>query len=664
MSRASSLPVIFMVWWSTLGLACQMVSAQVPDASRADSTLPQLLQPAELTPRTSRVIGPEVVRRRAVGVDAELLKTLDPGGDNQLVFNLFPDTTFSGRVEGKTFPGARIGFFDSFSLRGSIQGISGSSFQLVYHRGVLAADIRVPGKGEYQIRPTAPGPPGAHEVWEIDNSRFPSCATGGLHQFIPPPADKALGQSTSFLVEDGTSIDVMIVYTTDARIVTGGTTNTVAEALLAVSNANTAYVNSLVNTQLLLVFLDEIAYTESGSAVTDINRLTNPGDGFLDSVHTIRDDVGADNVGLFVSSFDACGIAWLMTNVSPAFQSFSFNVSAIGCAAGNLTYAHEVGHNLGCQHNRESAVGEGAFPYSFGYREPTGFFRTVLGSPNGSPRIMHFSNPLVEVLVPTGIPEGQANSADNAKTINNTAFTVANFRLTQCSTVALDCNLNCIEDADDIVAGTSFDCNANNIPDECDVQIDPFFIGNSGELSPIGLGFPVSHTFTSPIASREDVTLRFAAIADLDTVFLTLHVYLNDVFLGRIFRLTGSRCPTTPDEDQIVVAMADFNSLVNGGDAVIRIETPDSVEFDLCDGTSWVSVSLDYFGAVPDGNGNGVPDSCDLARGDFNLDGVVNVTDLLSLLGAWGVCPGCPEDTNLDGLVNVTDLLTLLANWG
>ncbi|MCH7573150.1 MAG: serine protease, partial [Planctomycetes bacterium] len=50
--------------------------------------------------------------------------------------------------------------------------------------------------------------------------------------------------------------------------------------------------------------------------------------------------------------------------------------------------------------------------------------------------------------------------------------------------------------------------------------------------------------------------------------------------------------------------------------------------------------------------------------GDFNLDGVVNVTDLLSLLGAWGICPGCVEDTNLDGSINVTDLLTLLANWG
>ena len=350
------------------------------------------------------------MRRRAVGVDAELLKNLEPGGDNQLVFNLFPDTTFTGRVEGKAYPGAKIGFFDSFSLRGSIQGIAGSSFQLVYHRGVIVADIRVPGKGEYQIRPT--GPPGAHEVWEIDNSRFPSCATGEPHQIFSPPAEKASGQSTSDLVDDGSRIDVMIVYTADARIVTGGTINTEAEALLAVSNANAAYVNSLVNTRLFLVYLDEIAYAESGNSNSDLNRLTSISDGFLDSVHTIRDTVGADNVGLFVSSFNGCGIAWLMTNVSPAFQSLSFNVSEIGCAAGTLTYAHEVGHNLGCHHNRESTGGQGAFPYSFGYWDPGLSFRTVLATSNGTPRIMQFSNPLVlEGGVPTGVPEGQANSA-------------------------------------------------------------------------------------------------------------------------------------------------------------------------------------------------------------------------------------------------------------
>jgi hypothetical protein len=53
--------------------------------------------------------------------------------------------------------------------------------------------------------------------------------------------------------------------------------------------------------------------------------------------------------------------------------------------------------------------------------------------------------------------------------------------------------------------------------------------------------------------------------------------------------------------------------------------------------------------------------------GDLNGDGVVNVSDLLILLGAWGDCPqaeACPADLNDDGVVNVSDLLILLENWG
>ena len=41
---------------------------------------------------------------------------------------------------------------------------------------------------------------------------------------------------------------------------------------------------------------------------------------------------------------------------------------------------------------------------------------------------------------------------------------------------------------------------------------------------------------------------------------------------------------------------------------------------------------------------------------DFNHDGVVNGADLGLLIGAWGLCEGCPEDINEDGLVNGADL--------
>jgi hypothetical protein len=48
---------------------------------------------------------------------------------------------------------------------------------------------------------------------------------------------------------------------------------------------------------------------------------------------------------------------------------------------------------------------------------------------------------------------------------------------------------------------------------------------------------------------------------------------------------------------------------------------------------------------------------------DLNGDGVVNVIDLLALLGAWGQA-GVPEDLDGSGTVDVGDLLMLLAAWG
>ena len=50
--------------------------------------------------------------------------------------------------------------------------------------------------------------------------------------------------------------------------------------------------------------------------------------------------------------------------------------------------------------------------------------------------------------------------------------------------------------------------------------------------------------------------------------------------------------------------------------------------------------------------------------GDVNCDGLVNVTDILSVVSAWGPCAGvCAEDIVPDGVVDVSDLLRVIANW-
>ena len=56
-----------------------------------------------------------------------------------------------------------------------------------------------------------------------------------------------------------------------------------------------------------------------------------------------------------------------------------------------------------------------------------------------------------------------------------------------------------------------------------------------------------------------------------------------------------------------------------------------------------------------------------VVEGDVDGDGLVGVTDLLILLGAWGPCAdppaACPADLDGDGMVGVSDLLIVLGNW-
>jgi hypothetical protein len=66
-------------------------------------------------------------------------------------------------------------------------------------------------------------------------------------------------------------------------------------------------------------------------------------------------------------------------------------------------------------------------------------------------------------------------------------------------------------------------------------------------------------------------------------------------------------------------------------------------------------VSTDVFDEQP-------PTLDQAPQGDFNLDGVVAIDDLLMLLAAFGEAH---DDLHLDesGLVDVNDLLILIANW-
>jgi hypothetical protein len=152
----------------------------------------------------------------------------------------------------------------------------------------------------------------------------------------------------------------------------------------------------------------------------------------------MRNTYKADLVSLITETPGSpyCGIAWLMSGNNPGFAPNAFSVVERGCATGYYSFGHELGHNMGLNHARQDPVGNGAFPYSFGYKWPG--YRTVMAYAPGT-RILRFSNP--NVLYggnPTGVSEAQpTTSAYNALSLNNTRVTVANWRVNLNPTITL-----------------------------------------------------------------------------------------------------------------------------------------------------------------------------------------------------------------------------------
>jgi parallel beta-helix repeat protein len=68
-------------------------------------------------------------------------------------------------------------------------------------------------------------------------------------------------------------------------------------------------------------------------------------------------------------------------------------------------------------------------------------------------------------------------------------------------------------------------------------------------------------------------------------------------------------------------------------------------------------------GGAEDKNQNNQLDDCELARGDLNLDGVINAADLSVLLNFWGAVNPPAGDLNRDGVVSAADLSIMLNNW-
>jgi hypothetical protein len=360
---------------------------------------------------------------RAVSIDARALHT------SKLTIPLFDGKS----VFAKRSRSVKAKDNASISWIGEVDGYPGSLVIFTERNGVVAGNISFDHE-LYEVNPTSNG---NAVLFQVDEENLPPLCSDDYANDTPEAsntpslettiAEPYAASSTDYIV------DLMVVYTPASRN-RWGQNNLEAMIINGVESANQAYMNSQINMQLNIVHMAEINYSETGDMGVTLSNLRGTTDGYMDEVHGWRDTYGADMVAMISEDSNYCGIASLMTSESVSFAPRAFSVTYSSCLS-NKTLAHELGHNQGNMHDRANSSYGGVSPYSYGHKrcvtDGTGF-RTVMSySCSGGTRVNYFSNPNIDYNgYPTGIDHDidPDNSADCARSMNNTADTVAAFR--------------------------------------------------------------------------------------------------------------------------------------------------------------------------------------------------------------------------------------------
>ena len=378
-----------------------------------------------------------------------------------ITLNLFDDTTYTGIIE-------HVETTDSgYAAWGRLDGVALGTVTLVVNGDLVAGTVRSP-LGVYDISMAADG---SYVVSEIDESKLPP--------LLPPssPDDDAeeeqgpsgaslsssstsTATSTATTTDDGSVIDVMVVYTPQVIFSVGGEAAFRTRMDLWQAEANQALSNSGAIPRIDIVHLHKTSYTSSFLGIRyDRDRLRGTSDGDMDEVHALRDTYAADLVHLIGDAATCRGVSMFAVTRSTGQQptgdaSSGFAVTDLSCPG--FVFAHELGHNFGLHHDRYALwynpPNDAAYAYGVGYVNQRAFdagatsssrWRTVMAynsqcssSAINCPRVLYFSNPEISHPVsgdPMGIPAtatttGILGPSDAQLALDNTSPIVAAFR--------------------------------------------------------------------------------------------------------------------------------------------------------------------------------------------------------------------------------------------
>ncbi len=396
-------------------------------------------------------------RSRLVRLDAEVLASrIAPlSADNEadraeraarlpdtLRLNLFDDVTptlkrssVSARADG------------GYTWEGIVPGQPIHEALLSVRNGQISGRVQLKDR-LFSIDPIAGA---THRITEVDSRSFPPEAPPRVRPQnrteSTPPTPKP-DDSASEAAEASTIVRVLVAYTTRARQEVGGTSAMQAKIDQAIDLANQAYARGGIPMRLQLAGSMAVAYAEGNGTPsrfgTNLEDLTD-GNQFA-TVRSRRNQTNADLVALLRADPTACGqqcvcgLAWFpgggaMPTPSPATRDTGFSVTAHGCIT-NLSFHHELGHNMGLNHDRYVSDPAGPSIYNFGYVNFQQRVRTIMAYNNfcadrgqNCTRINWFSSPTIRATgdVVIGKARNTAGAADNTLRLKQTRTPISQY---------------------------------------------------------------------------------------------------------------------------------------------------------------------------------------------------------------------------------------------
>ena len=466
-------------------------------------------------------------------------------------------------------------------VRGELEGDPGSEVLMANSGDMFALTLRSRAGRSFVVQP---GSAGCHWVLEKFPDSEPGCgnAPGPRHEdFV-----RNLSRSTAARAASGASattniIDIGFVYTAAAEQGAGGHDGMRALIDLAVLEANDAFARSGARLQLRAVARELISYTESGYLATDLDRFgRSDGDGFA-AAQRLREDRAADVMCLvveFESGNTLAGMANMLTSLTPDSLGRGFAACVRPYLIGNYTLPHEIGHVLGCDHDRANASGSSLNAWSYGNRVLVegAQYRTVMAYRPGI-QFPYFSGAATFFRgVRTGIAEG-AGACDNVRTLNLTSGLVAAVR-EPASRVGFDTGSITVQESAGAVrltlsragrldpASIHFSTAAGSAHDNVD------FTPVSGELElPAGadrfvLEIPVLDNTTAGGPRRFSVALSTSTTnLALGPIAVTTVVIIDDESEGAAVLDSGFRSRPGADHAVMALAAGDVGTVLAGG---------------------------------------------------------------------------------------------------